>query len=45
MGSNPASTQCFCPQRVDTALARARIPAGTAWTYAMESDFKTTGKR
>jgi len=45
----PANVQGCCPLRVETALARARIriPAGTAWTYAMgvEPDFKTTGKR
>jgi hypothetical protein len=38
-----------CPQRIDTKLARARarIPAGTSWTYAMgvEPDFRTTGRR
>jgi hypothetical protein len=39
----------FCPLRVDTKLARARvrIPAGELWNYVMgvEPDFKETGKR
>jgi hypothetical protein len=41
--------QGFCPQRIDTRYARAklRIPAGTAWTFAMgvEPDFTLTGER
>jgi hypothetical protein len=39
----------ICPQRIETKLARARarIPAGTLWTYAMgvEPDFVPTGRR
>jgi len=39
----------FCPQRVDTKLARGRvrIPAAENWTYCMglEPDFSQTGKR
>jgi hypothetical protein len=39
----------FCPQRIDTRLARGRvrIPAGEVWTYCMgiEPEFGQTGKR
>ena len=41
--------QGFCPQRIDTRYARAklRIPAGTAWSFAMgvEPDFTLEGRR
>lgn len=41
------TTGGWCPQRIDTRLARAkiRIPSGTSWTYAMgvEPNFVPTG--
>jgi hypothetical protein len=43
------NSQGFCPQRVSTRHARAklRIPAATEWTFASgaEPDFTTEGAR
>lgn len=43
------NAQGFCPQRVSTrhARARLRIPSGTTWTYAsgVEPDYTGEGKR
>lgn len=43
------NAQGFCPQRVSTRHARAklRIPAGTAWTYitGVDPDFTQEGRR
>jgi hypothetical protein len=48
-GETLVDAQGFCPQRIDTRYARARlrIPAGTPWSFAMgvEPDFVLTGER